>query len=126
MQMKLSFFRAFIVINLLLVANAANAQKMITEYFRMRDPFQIDLNDPQVDRDIYARGVLNVEWDNKARVLAVTYDPKRSNLEKITKAINKAAGFDAVTAFRVLDKSELPQTPVGKKSKSSSTSVTKQ
>ena len=124
--MKLSFFRAFIVINLLLVANAANAQKTITEYFRMRDPFQIDLNDPQVDRDIYARGVLNVEWDYKARVLAVTYDPKRSDLEKITAAINKAAGFDAVAAFRVLDKSEQTQTPVGKKSKSSSTSVTKQ
>jgi hypothetical protein len=82
----------------LLCAVAAQAQANITEYFDMKEPFKLDLSDKRVVKSVYTKGVLDIDWNEDKRVLAVTYDPKQTRVEYAMKAILDFSNSEIQTA----------------------------
>lgn len=89
--MKNFFFNTFAILALVLTSVSLKAQPVITEYFTMKEPFKIDLSDKKVQRAVYTKGVLDLDWSDSKRVLAVSYDPKLARVEDIVRNIKEVA-----------------------------------
>jgi hypothetical protein len=95
--MKLFFARTMATFGLVCLSHLANAQMTITEYFPLRNGFNVDLNDVKTAKTIFTKGVLDLEWDADNRTLAVAYNPKETDINAIVKNINTCAGEPIVT-----------------------------
>lgn len=89
--MKKFFFNTITIIALVLTSISLKAQPVITEYFTMKEPFRIELNDKKVQRAVYTKGVLDLDWNDVKRILSVTYDPKLARVEDIVRNIKEVA-----------------------------------
>jgi hypothetical protein len=67
------------------------AQPIITEYIVMPETFQIDLTNKKIQKAIYIKGVLDIEWIEKKLTLAVTYNPRAVEMEEALKLILNAS-----------------------------------
>jgi hypothetical protein len=57
----------------------------------MKEPFKIDLNDKKVQKAVYVKGVLDLDWNDAKRTLSVSYDPKLANAQDIVRNIKEVA-----------------------------------
>lgn len=89
--MKKFFFNTLAIAALTLTSVSLKAQLVITEYFTMNSSFKIDLNDKKVQKVVYTKGVLDLDWNDAKRVLAVSYDPKMARVEDIVRNIKEVA-----------------------------------
>lgn len=90
--MKKVFFNTIQVAAFLLISTLSlKAQAVITEYFTMKEPFRIDLSDKKTVKAVYTKGVLDLDWNDAKRVLAVSYDPKLTRVEDVMRTIKEVA-----------------------------------
>ena len=89
--MKKFFFNTVAIAALILTSVSLKAQPVITEYFAMKEPFKIELSDKKVQKAVYTKGVLDLEWNYAKRTLSVTYDPKLARVEDIVRNIKEVA-----------------------------------
>lgn len=89
--MKKFFFNTLAIAILLLASVSLKAQPVVTEYFAMKEPFKIDLNDKKVQKAVYTKGVLDLDWNDAKRTLSVSYDPKLANAQDIVRNIKEVA-----------------------------------
>jgi hypothetical protein len=89
--MKNFFFNTIAIVVLVLASVSLKAQPVITEYFAMKEPFKIDFSTKSVQKAVYTKGVLDLDWDESKRVLAVSYDPKLARVEDIVRNIKEVA-----------------------------------
>lgn len=89
--MKNFFFNTIAIVALVLTSISLKAQPVITEYFTMKEPFKIELNDKKVQKAVYTKGVLDLDWNDVKRTLSVTYDPKLARVEDIVRNIKEVA-----------------------------------
>ncbi|MBL7816492.1 MAG: hypothetical protein JNL70_15845 [Saprospiraceae bacterium] len=89
--MKKFILNTVAIVALILVSVSVKAQPVITEYFTMKEPFKIDLNDKKTQKAVYTRGVLDLDWNDAKRILAVSYDPKLARVEDIVRNIKEVA-----------------------------------
>lgn len=90
--MKVALQRFVVAILFLIATQTVKAQSVITEYLDVKKTFSINLNDKKTISSIYTKGVIDVEWNESKRVLAVSYDPKQAKIETIVSTINSIAG----------------------------------
>ena len=57
----------------------------------MKEPFKIELSDKKVQKAVYTKGVLDLDWNDAKRTLSVTYDPKLARVEDIVRNIKEVA-----------------------------------
>ena len=89
--MKKFFFNTVAIVALILTSVSLKAQPVITEYFAMKEPFKIELSDKKVQKAVYTKGVLDLDWNAAKRTLSVTYDPKLARVEDIVRNIKEVA-----------------------------------
>lgn len=89
--MKKFFFNTVAIVALILTSVSLKAQPVITEYFAMKEPFKIELSDKKVQKAVYTKGVLDLDWNDAKRTLSVTYDPKLARVEDIVRNIKEVA-----------------------------------
>ena len=89
--MKKFFFNTIAIVALVLTSVSLKAQPVITEYFAMKEPFKIELSDKKVQKAVYTKGVLDLDWNDAKRTLSVTYDPKLARVEDIVRNIKEVA-----------------------------------
>ena len=89
--MKKFFFNTVALVALILTSVSLKAQPVITEYFAMKEPFKIELSDKKVQKAVYTKGVLDLDWNDAKRTLSVTYDPKLARVEDIVRNIKEVA-----------------------------------
>jgi hypothetical protein len=89
--MKKLIFNTIAIAILVLSSVAVKAQPVITEYFTMKEPFKLEIADKKVQKAIYTKGVLDIDWNDVKRILAVTYDPKLARVEDIVRNIKEVA-----------------------------------
>ena len=89
--MKKFFISSLAVAALILASVSLKAQPVVTEYFAMKEPFKIDLADKKIQKAVYVKGVLDLDWNDTKHTLAVTYDPKLARVEDIVKNIKNVA-----------------------------------
>ena len=89
--MKKFFFNTVAIAALILTSVSLKAQPVITEYFAMKEPFKIELSDKKVQKAVYTKGVLDLDWNDAKRTLSVTYDPKLARVEDIVRNIKEVA-----------------------------------
>jgi hypothetical protein len=88
--------QGFVVTLLFLMATqTVKAQAVITEYLDVKKSFSINLNDKKIVSTIYTKGVIDVEWNEAKRILAVSYDPKQATIETIVATINSTVGINS-------------------------------
>jgi hypothetical protein len=90
--MKVAFLRFAVAFCFLITTQTIKAQAVITEYLDVKKSFNIDLNDKKAVKAMYTKGVLDIEWNEAKRILAVSYDPKQTKIEEIVPAINRVLG----------------------------------
>jgi hypothetical protein len=88
--MKALFLRFVLALILLMALQTVNAQSVITEYFDMKSDIKINLNDKNVTKTLYSKGVLDIDWDSEKHVLAISYDPKQTKIQDIMFNVNNA------------------------------------
>lgn len=54
----------------------------------MRESFKFDLMDKKVQKQITVKGLLDVNWDIRERVLSISYDPIEEALKIVLDAAN--------------------------------------
>ena len=91
--MKATFLRSALAVILMIAAHAVKAQAVITEYFDVKSGFKVDLTDKKISKAIYTKGVLDIDWNNDKRILAVSYNPKETNVEDILSNISALSGI---------------------------------
>jgi hypothetical protein len=79
--MKKFLFNTLAIVALVLVSVSLKAQPTITEYIAMKEPLKIDLSDKKIQKAMNAKGVLDLEWNEGKRTLAISYDPKMTNIQ---------------------------------------------
>ena len=89
--MKKFLFNTVAIVALILTSVSLKAQPVITEYFAMKEPFKIELSDKKVQKAVYTKGVLDIDWNDAKRTLSVTYDPKLARVEDIVRNIKEVA-----------------------------------
>ncbi len=89
--MKKIIFNTLAIAALVLVSISVKAQPVITEYFTMKEPFKIDLSAKSVQKAVYTKGVLDLDWNDAKHILAVSYDPKLARVEDIVRNIKEVA-----------------------------------
>ena len=94
----------------LLTGYTTKAQEVITEYLIMSDTFQLDLKNKKVQKMVYAKGVLDVDWNWAKRTLAVSYSPKETRIENVMEVIDKVTKMPA-SAFKEAEAKAVPITP---------------
>ena len=89
--MKKLLFNTIAVAALLLASISVKAQPVVTEYFTMKEPFKIDLSEKKIQKAVYTKGVLDIDWNDVKRILAVSYDPKLTRIEDVVRNIKEVA-----------------------------------
>ncbi len=90
--MQRFIIRIAAIVALVFCTQSAHAQMTIIEYFDVKSDFSLDLTNKKNVKNIFTRGVLDVEWNPDKRILAVAYDPKAADINAIVKNINDCAG----------------------------------
>ena len=90
--MKAVLLRFAVVLAFLISTQVVNAQAVITEYFNINENVTYNFNDKKAVKPIYTKGVLDVEWDNEKRVLAISYDPKQTKIAEIMENFGQVIG----------------------------------
>ena len=90
--MKVAFLRLIVAVCFLVATQTIKAQSVITEYLDVKKSFSIDLNDKKSQTAIYTKGVIDVNWNETKRILAISYDPKQTTIETVVATINSIAG----------------------------------
>jgi hypothetical protein len=90
--MKAALQSFVVAIIFFMATQTVKAQAVITEYLDVKKSFSINLNDKKTISRIYTKGVIDVEWNEAKRILAVSYDPKQATIEAIVSTINSIAG----------------------------------
>jgi hypothetical protein len=93
--MKVAFLRFAVAICFLFATQTIKAQAVITEYLDVKKSFNINLNDKKIIQSMLTKGVLDIEWNEAKRTLAVSYDPKQTKIEEIVPTINRILGSNA-------------------------------
>ena len=90
--MQRFILRIAAIVALVFCTQLAHAQMTIIEYFDVKSDFSLDLTNKKNVKNIFTKGVLDVEWNPDKRILAVAYDPKAADINAIVKNINDCAG----------------------------------
>ena len=90
--MQRFILRIAAIVALVFCTQLAHAQMTIIEYFDVKSDFSLDLKNKKSIKNIFTKGVLDVEWNPDKRVLAVAYDPRVAEINVIVKNINDCAG----------------------------------
>lgn len=90
--MKVAFLRLVVAVCFLMTTQTIKAQSVITEYLEVKKSFTLDLSDKKNQTAIYTKGVMDVDWNETKRILAISYDPKQTKIETIVATINSIAG----------------------------------
>ena len=90
--MKVAFLRLIVAVCFLVATQTIKAQSVITEYLDVKKSFSINLNDKKNQTAIYTKGVIDVDWNEAKRILAISYDPKQTTIQSIVTTINSIAG----------------------------------
>lgn len=90
--MQRFILRLVVITSLIFCTQLAHAQMTIIEYFDVKSDFSLDLKDKKNIKNIFTKGVLDVEWNPDKRILAVAYDPREAEINAIVKNINSCAG----------------------------------
>ena len=93
--MKVAFLRFVVAVCFLAATQTIKAQSVITEYLDVKKTFSINLNDKKILITIYTKGVIDVDWNETKRILAISYDPKQTTIESIVTTINSIAGHSS-------------------------------
>ena len=94
------------IFSLVFMAQFAHAQMTITEYFDVKDAFQLDLKAPKNVKTIFTKGVLDVRYNADKRVLEVAYDPRQADIAAVVKNINSCVKEPILS---LLDSKSKPQ-----------------
>ena len=90
--MQRFILRIAATVALVFCTQLAQAQMTIIEYFNVKSDFSLDLTNKKNVKNIFTKGVLDVEWNPDKRVLAVAYNPREADINAIVKNINDCAG----------------------------------
>jgi hypothetical protein len=90
--MKASFLRLAVVFIFSITAQLVSAQAVITEYFNIKEGITFDFNDKKSVKSIYTTGVLDIDWNGGQRVLAISYDPKLTKIDRIMENFGTITG----------------------------------
>lgn len=90
--MQRFILRIAAIVALVFCTQFVHAQMTIIEYFDVKSDFSLDLTNKKNVKNIFTKGVLDVEWNPDKRILAVAYDPKAADINVIVKNINDCAG----------------------------------
>ena len=96
--MKFLHLQKLAFVGLLFMATTAKAQMVITEYFDIKEAVKVDLSDKKVQKSLYAKGILDIDWDATRRVLAIAYDPQQANMAETTHKIGDLIGSSTFSA----------------------------
>lgn len=89
--MKKFLLNTVAIVALVLVSVSLKAQPVVTEYIAMKEPFKIDLSDKKVQKAAISKGILDLEWNEGKRTLAVSYDPKATNIQDALHHVKEVA-----------------------------------
>lgn len=90
------FFQRSLMVGCLLFAlNFAQAEPIITEYHFLDMAIWIDLTDKKIQKSVYGRGILDITWDKKNATLAITYDPKVSDVRDIWRSLQEVINLNS-------------------------------
>lgn len=81
-------------------ATTLKAQATITEYFAIKGYFPLDVKDRRVQKIMSSKGLLDIDWNENKRVLAISYP--MGKLEKLD---------DVLEALKKVVQNPLPQPP---------------
>jgi hypothetical protein len=93
--MKAKFLHFAVVVAFLFTAQIVNAQAVITEYFDIKEGVTADFSDKKTVQTIYTKGVVDIEWNGKKRILAISYDPKQTKIADIMLNVQNLTGENA-------------------------------
>ena len=83
---------------LLFTATFVKGQAVITEYFYPSETFKLNLNERKTIKAVYVKGVLDIDWNAEKRTLAISYDPKMTDIDPIMASIKVVTADNAMSA----------------------------
>ena len=88
--MKKNVIQLTIALLFLGATTRLNAQATITEYFAMKGYFYLDVKDRRVQKIMSAKGLLDIDWNENKRTLAISYPMgKLEKLDDVLEALKK-------------------------------------
>ncbi len=98
-----------------LFSTSTNAQVVITEYVKMGDEVELNINTKAVEAALVAnKGIRDLEWNNDTHILAITLDPRKTSVEDVLKKLAEITNNEAV-ASKVTPRRETKMTTVASK-----------
>lgn len=90
--MKKNVIQLIIALLFLGGTTTLNAQAIVTEYFSMKGNFYLDVKDRRVQKIMSTKGLLDVDWNENKRILAISYPlGKIEKLDDVVEALKKVA-----------------------------------
>ena len=90
--MKKNIIQLTIALLFLGTTPTLKAQATITEYFAIKGYFPLDVKDRRVQKIMSAKGLLDVDWNENKRTLAISYPMgKLEKLDDVLEALKKVA-----------------------------------
>ena len=108
--MKKTILKIVVLLFISFKTASLQAQPVITEYVLMHPLFRLDVTDIRVQKMISTKNIVDIEWNERKRTLAVSYYVGKGDLKNVVQSLLKISETAPVTEQKTQVKA-MPVTP---------------
>lgn len=106
--MRKNILQILMLFFILFKTASLQAQPVITDYVLMHPLFRLDVNDIRVQKMISTKSIVDIDWNEGKRTLAVSYYVGKADIKYVVQSVLKISETPPITE----QKTQVKATPV--------------